>query len=421
MVKQVKTFFTFGLVCAVLFTQVPTTDAVSILRRRTWSKPSSSPPLQTVSTDSKPPNAVSATTKDSKPTKTSSKTARTNSAATKTTSTKAKDSKETNVTPNKLPKFKDTEEETGDKVSSQDKIIDSKETNASPNTVTDSDAPNAGLDTAREQLAREAEASTATLPTVADSEEIDSTATNTDLNTKIISETEKLTYDLPKFEDTDWKTGKNFLAQERFPMKKEWTEPFEKSEFKCCLDNDCKVKGDHADCRLYTAPDAITESVWTQSMTGVFGGKVLSEHVPGPDGKKCTEIEAGNRGVSLATLKQIEEATQELMKKAGGQVKIKNRRYFPTGKNMKYEDLTVNEINGLVVLPLAVTSHKSLAEYIGCGKPNYFISYNLSGRFYKFVQSVKSHFAKKRTENVGSQLIDLLLDHILCKHVFLYF
>merc|ERR1719163_2501666 len=175
----------------------------------------------------------------------------------------------------------------------------------------------------------------------------------------------------------------------RWPAATTWASKVD--AFKCCKEYNCAKLKKQIDCRQYPVPEGLQRTTWENAMTSVFGAGVLDDALPA--GSK--EQNAGHRAVSLATLEKIEEAAKKLFPPSG-KLKVVNKRFYPEGQDKTYDELTMHDINGLIGMPLAASSHKSFAEHVGGEKPTFFISHNWGGRFGLFVKSAQNHFEFKK-------------------------
>lgn len=183
----------------------------------------------------------------------------------------------------------------------------------------------------------------------------------------------------------------------RWPSKTKWGSG-PSDNFKCCREFNCRKKRLGIDCRQYPAPIDLDQKKWKDTMVKFFGDndeKVLVESVA--DKETFEEKLAGHRAVSLDMLKKIADAAKEMFP-TNGKLKVVNKKFYPNGIDKTYQDLTMHDINGLVGMPLAASTHLSFAGHVGGGKPTFFISHNWAGRFDKFVKSAEKHFEYKVKE-----------------------
>lgn len=178
----------------------------------------------------------------------------------------------------------------------------------------------------------------------------------------------------------------------------------------CCSSYTCPDDGGD-DCREFYVPEGMSEASWGGALSNAFGADILQ----GPRKANNPAWEApkpGDRAVSLATLKKVLAALEEMASSSGDKtLHVRKRvgheivrvgrkivRKIVT-KKLPVRDLTMHEVNGIVVMPLTASVGKSFASYVGGGKPDFFVSHNWSGRFETFVKGVEAHFNWARAQN----------------------
>lgn len=182
----------------------------------------------------------------------------------------------------------------------------------------------------------------------------------------------------------------------RWPAATKWGPPADANDkFKCCRDYDCRQKEKGIDCRQYPAPENLDKQKWEDVMKKQFGDGVLEQKLS----TGSTEAEAGHRAVSLDMLKKIAQAAKDIFP-TSGKLKVVNKKFYADGIEKTYKDLTMHDINGLIGMPLAASSHLSFAGHVGGGKPTFFISHNWAGRFDSFVKAAIKHFDFKKSKGL---------------------